>query len=48
LLVEAPDRLLGDFAIGVVDERETSRPSGLPIGGKHDLRWGSDARQMLA
>ena len=48
LLVEAPDRLFGDLAIGVVDEREASRPSGFPIGGKHDLRWCSDARQMLA
>jgi hypothetical protein len=48
LLVETPDRLLGDRAVGIVNERETSRSSGLPVGREHDLGGGADARQMLA
>ena len=41
-------RDFGYLAVGVIDERETSRSSGLPIGGEHDLGWCSDARQMFA
>ena len=48
LLVEPTDRFFGDLAVRVVHKREASRSTGLPIGGQHNLGWGSDARQMLA
>jgi hypothetical protein len=48
LLVEPLDRLFGDGAIRVIDEREASRSSGLPIYGKHYRCGLADAGQVRA
>ena len=37
LLVKPSNRLLGDRAVRIVNEREASRPSCLPIGWEYDL-----------
>jgi hypothetical protein len=46
LLVESLDRFFRDTAIRIVDERETSRSSGLPIYGQYDRCGLADARQV--
>jgi len=48
LLVEPLNRFFSDRAIRVIDERESSRPSGFPIHGKHDRSGLADGRQVCA
>ena len=48
LLVESSDSFLGDSSIRVIDESESARPAGLPIGGKHYLGGFSDTRQVIS
>jgi hypothetical protein len=47
-LIESPDRLFGDAALRVVDEREAPRPACFPVYGKNDLRRFTDTRQVLS
>jgi hypothetical protein len=46
--VESTNGFFSDRAIGVVDERKSTRPPGVAIQRKHDLRRCADARQVLA
>src|SRR5262245_8193839 len=48
LLIELSNRLFGDGAVGVVDEREAARAAGFTIDGQHDRRGFADAREMLS
>jgi hypothetical protein len=48
LLVEPPDRLFGDGAIRVIDEREPSRTARFAVDWKNDLSRFADTRQVLS
>jgi hypothetical protein len=48
LLVESANRFFGDTAIGIIDEREASRPARFTIDRQYDLCWRPHTRKMFA
>jgi hypothetical protein len=48
LLIESTDGGFCDRAIGVINERESSRPTGFTIHRENDLGGFTDARQVLS
>jgi hypothetical protein len=48
LLIEPANRLFGDAAVGVIDEREPPGAAGLAIDREHDLCRRAHTRQVFA